>query len=263
MADVVLAFGAPALADLQDAGVSYTLATDFQLSDALDCVGVEWTVPTTAPGLTSRVSIWDVVGQTELVGKDVDYAGLGGQVVRTTFDAPVALDAATAYRASVLTRERYVATTSYGWPLTTGPITAGTDNGWLAFDTETHTIHYPATESGNNATFHVTPVIDDGTGGGTTVTGTAAAAIAVGATAVGAPKAVGTASAAIVVGATATGVATVYGTAGKAIVVGATAHGTSLTPGAGLGGSLSGPAAVSLAGGATRPAGLNGNVVGR
>lgn len=162
MAEIVLNFAAPALPDLQDAGVSYTLGVQFQLAEALNCVGVQWTVPTTAPGLVSRVSIWETAGSTELVGKDVDLSTSGGQTVQVRFDTPQALAAATNYRASVFVRERYVATTNDAWPKETAPITATAANGFLGFDSETHTIHYPVTESGNDANFHVSPIIDDG-----------------------------------------------------------------------------------------------------
>jgi hypothetical protein len=157
--ELALSFSAPALPDLFDDGVRYTLGVEFQVSSSVPCVGVDWRVPTTAPAQPSRVSLWDPADSSRLATKVVDYAGQGGTTVRTRFDTPFTLSANTAYRVSVLTEFRYVATTNDTWPKTTGIITATADNGWLASDSNALTEHFPDTESGNSANFHVSPVV--------------------------------------------------------------------------------------------------------
>lgn len=160
VSELFFTFSAPALTDLQDADVAYTLGVDFQSSSALPCTGVQWRVPDTAPSGSGEISLWLSADGTKLAGKTITFTGLGGAVRSWYFDTPVNLSANTAYRASVLTVERYVATTNASWPQTAGVLTAGTDNGWLKDDTDgTPTALFPDTESGNNANFHVSPIL--------------------------------------------------------------------------------------------------------
>lgn len=156
--ELALSFSPPALPDLND-GVAYTLAVDFQASQSVPCVGVEWYVPATPSPATWIVSLWRVSDQAELAFKATSgFAGHGGQLVRVHFDTPVTLASSTAYRASVLT-EAYVATTNATWPHTTGILTASAANGWLADDVVDYARHFPGTQSGNSANFHVSPVV--------------------------------------------------------------------------------------------------------
>lgn len=149
-------FGAPALTNLNDA-TQYTLAVEFTCSSSLPCVGCEWRVPDTAPGGTCRVSLWRVSDQTRVASHSFTV-GVGdpGNLVQYLFDTPFTIDASTAYRASVMTPDRYVATTNYTWPHTDGTLTAGATNGHLHAGGDV----YPDVASGNSANFHISPIVD-------------------------------------------------------------------------------------------------------
>lgn len=164
MASIAFNFGTPALPDLVDATVNYNLGVKFQTSAALNCVGVQWFVPATAPTGTCTLSIWRVSDTTRIALVTANFAGQGGTLVQTNFAVPIALSAATDYIAAVHTPNRYVATTSYSYPQTDGVLTAPADNGWLkdALDPASAVDDFPSIESGNDGNFHVSPVLDDG-----------------------------------------------------------------------------------------------------
>lgn len=158
MTDHVFDFGTPALTDLEDATVRYTLGVEFETSVALSCVGVQWFVPGTAPTEDATFSLWETAGGTALTTKTITVTGaMEGTLISVLFDTPVTLDADIPYRVSVFTFERYVATTNFTWPHTDGILTAGADNGWLHSDGAVN--HYPDIESGNAANYHVSPIL--------------------------------------------------------------------------------------------------------
>jgi hypothetical protein len=162
VADFTLTFPAPALADLVDDTINYNLAVEFTTDTALSCVGVVWRVPDTAPTGTGTAGLWETAGGTRIAtGTSAFAPGDAGTLKQILFDTPVTLATATNYRASIHTPNRYVATTSDTWPKTTGILTAGAANGFLisALDPDSAAAVYPSVESGNDANFHVSPIL--------------------------------------------------------------------------------------------------------
>lgn len=158
MTEVAFDFGAPALTN-QDDATSYTLGVRFTIADALDVVGVQWRVPDTISPGVHVVALWSDAGSLLAFSDDfTPDPGDAGQLTTYYFTAPFAASAATAYRASVFTPGRYVATTSYTWPHTDAPLTATADNGYLRVGSA----GFPNGESGNDANFHVSPVVETG-----------------------------------------------------------------------------------------------------
>lgn len=161
MAEQVFTWPAPGLPDNLDPGEDYVLAVQFTVSQDCSCVGVEWQVPTTAPSGTCAAALWDTAGPTLLAS--ADFTPNANTLQRVYFDPEdiAALVTTGTYRAGIYTPDRYTATTSYTWPETQGLLTATANNGWL----QTAVGNYPDIESGNDANFHVSPVVDDGSGG--------------------------------------------------------------------------------------------------
>ncbi|MFV2094828.1 hypothetical protein ACFHW1_04965 [Micromonospora sp. LOL_014] len=169
MAEVWFDFGEPASPDLIDPGEDYTLALGFAAGEDCPCLGVRWRVPDTAPTGTCSAAVWRVSDEQLLAFKDFTITTEQGAELNIYFDqvdVPT-LSASVGYRASIYTPNRYVATTSYGWPVTEGILTAGSANGWLATAPQ-----FPAIQSGNSANYHVSPIIE-----GATVDGVLAVAL--------------------------------------------------------------------------------------
>lgn len=159
MAEVAFQFGEPALTDLDDA-TSYTLGVRFTLDEALDVIGVQWRVPDTISPGVHVVALWSDAGSLLAFSDDfTPDPGDAGQLTSYYFTTPFAASAATAYRASVFTPGRYTATTNYAWPHSNDPLTATADNGYL----RAGSAGFPNAESGNDANFHVSPIVDTGT----------------------------------------------------------------------------------------------------
>jgi hypothetical protein len=98
------------------------------------------------------VELWSGAGSL-LASANVTF-NTSGQTI-TYFAASVDLTANTDYLASVLTPDRYVATTNFTWPHVDAPLTAVAANGWLQFSDV-----FPDVQSGNGANFHVSPVLE-------------------------------------------------------------------------------------------------------
>jgi hypothetical protein len=176
--EVYFNFGEPALTNLNDSQ-TFNLGVKFRSSSAVPCVGVRWRVPDTVPSGQCKVALWSGAG-SRLASATVTYS-VSGQTI-TYFAASVNLTADTDYLASILTPDRYVATTNFTWPHANSPLTAVAANGWLQFSDE-----FPDVQSGNGANFHVSPVLETSP----PVFGTASAVLG-GLTGVGVPYALGT-----------------------------------------------------------------------
>lgn len=70
---------------------------------------------------------------------------------QVAFDTPIALTAGIEYATVIYTPSRYVATVSYAWPVVSGDLTAGADNGWFTSGVASNQL--PTTESPNNASY--------------------------------------------------------------------------------------------------------------
>lgn len=160
MAEVTFNFGAPSSTNLNDSQ-PFQLGVKFRTSVGKPCTGVEWRVPDTVPSAGTTISLWSAAG-SRLATASVSYAS-GGALVKKYFAAAVNLTANTDYYASVFTPDRYVASANFTWPHTTDILTAQANNGWLQFEDI-----FPDTESGNDANFHVSPILE----AGATITGT-------------------------------------------------------------------------------------------
>lgn len=158
MADHFFDWDEPALPDLTDDTVRYTLGVEFEASEAVPCTGVRFRVANTLPTEDVTVSIWETAGGTAVATKTVSLVpGDVGTTKTVLFDSPVTLDIDTPYRASVFLFEHYVATTNSVWPHTEGILTATADNGWLHSAGAVNA--YPEVESGNAANYHVSPLL--------------------------------------------------------------------------------------------------------
>lgn len=185
MPEVTFTWADPASPDLNDSQ-PFQLGVKFRVSTGVPCTGVEWRVPNTLPSAGTTISLWSAAG-SRLATASVTYSGSG--LVKKYFAASVNLSAGTDYYASVFTPNRYVATTSFTWPHTTGILTAQANNGWLQFEDI-----FPDVESGNDANFHVSPIVETGN----TISGAASGALgALSAAATGTRVVLGTASAAL------------------------------------------------------------------
>lgn len=151
-----------------DTTTELSLGTRFTLSQGAPVVGVQVQVPTTLPTGPSPafVSIWDT-GPNILAFQSFDWSDFTGQegTEQTVYfvddngidgQLPAGdLASGTTYVAAVQTFERWAGTTGYGFPITTGIITAGAANGWVLVG-----YGYPATQSGAGFSFGVSPVMD-------------------------------------------------------------------------------------------------------
>jgi hypothetical protein len=151
-----------------DTTTELSLGTRFTLSQSAPVVGVQVQVPTTLPSgpTPAFVSIWDT-GPNILAFQSFDWSDFLGaegteQIVYFVDDNGVDgqlpagdLASGTTYVAVVQTFERWAGTTGYGFPITTGIITAGAANGWVLVG-----YGYPATQSGAGFSFGVSPVMD-------------------------------------------------------------------------------------------------------
>jgi hypothetical protein len=156
VAEVAFDWGNPASADLQDPGEDYTLAVQFQLSASYNITGVRWRIPGTAPTGTCKAVLYSGAGSL-LASKDFTVISAEeGTDKDVDFDAPVLGAASTNYRAGIYTPNRYCATANYTWPQTDGVLTATAANGFLTTEDA-----FPGTESGNDANYHVSPLVDD------------------------------------------------------------------------------------------------------
>lgn len=142
----------PVIGDATD-NQRYTLGTEFVTAVSGTATHGRWHFPANAQpgGELASIGIYRVSDQ-QLLGQAAFTAPTLGQWNEVAFPAPIPLAAGTAYRVAVYTPGRYVATTSYPWPKTSGDLTAGVDNGWLS-NANGGTLVFPATESGNNASF--------------------------------------------------------------------------------------------------------------
>jgi hypothetical protein len=163
-------WGDPEFPDNSDGvGVLYTLGVEWYCAIDGDCTGVRWCAPTSLPGVNLYALLYEVSNTTPLAIKAFTWTA-GGDV-DVTFDSSVPITADTHYIAAVLT-DRYSATAHYTWPHTDGDLTAPDSvNGCLA-SASADTPAYPSSPSGNQANFHVGPIVDTGGGDSTDATAT-------------------------------------------------------------------------------------------
>lgn len=161
MAEQVLLWtpSTPALPDLDNGGL-LTVGTLFSLSMNAPILGVQWRVPNTLPASgspDSQIALWTSGGALLDFANVTWTAPMAGTYQSFYFSVPFAGIGGTSYMASMFTRNRYVATTNYTWPQTTGIITADANNGWFFAGAG-----FPVTQSGNAATYYVSPIVQVG-----------------------------------------------------------------------------------------------------
>jgi hypothetical protein len=157
-------FAAPGSPDNSDGGQWYSLGSEFESSQALPCVGVDWFCPPTLPTAQCRVALYTKADKGQ-VALSALFTPLAGVVNRAFFVAPVALLVAPVrYSAAVLTN-RY-AFTAGPFPgftsLPNGYVTLPTGVNGRLKDTSVGVMVYPDNIHGTGANFHVSPVIDLG-----------------------------------------------------------------------------------------------------
>lgn len=160
----------PAIADASDAA-EYVLATRFTPGVAGAITHGRWHFPTNAqPGdAPVQVGIYRVSDQVLLGSATFPAFPTLGAWNQVAFSSPIAVSAGATYAVAIYLAGRYVATTGYPWPKTSGDLTAGSANGWLA--SASGGLTWPGSQSGNAASYFADVVFEPD---GAAVAGTAA-----------------------------------------------------------------------------------------
>lgn len=145
MSQTIFGAAVPALPDLSD-GVDIALGTRFTPAVNGTVSYGRWRFPDTIPHASTQVvfGLYLVSGPTLLASASFPLAATLGAWNQVALTTPVPVTAGTTYAAVVWSPNRYVATSAYPFPVTSGDLTAVTANGW--FTTAAGALAFPTTQ---------------------------------------------------------------------------------------------------------------------
>lgn len=150
----------PALGDAADGATNYAMGTRFTPAVSGTVTHGRWRFPATIPSATVpvEVGLYAVVGASLLGSTSFPLGATLGAWNEVAYSSPISVTAGTEYATVIWTPLRYVATTTYGWPVTSGDLTTSSSNGYLSVNPGALT--FPTTLSGNTASYFADVVFE-------------------------------------------------------------------------------------------------------
>lgn len=159
-------FGAtvPAQVSLSD-GVSLNLGTRFTPSVDGTITHGRYYMPTTNSGVAHQIAVYRVSTQALLGSASFPAVPVFNAWNTVAFASPIPVSAGVEYIVVCFCPSHYVHTAAYGWPFTSGDLTASATNGWFEVNPAPT---YPSTASPGAGSYFADVIFEPAGGGGTT-----------------------------------------------------------------------------------------------